>query len=169
MNETIRILGVDPGLRRTGWGVVERAGTRLSYVACGALAIAADRPLADRLCDILRGLEEIIAAHGPAEAAVEKTFVNANPASALVLGQARGAALLAPALAGLPVAEYAPNEVKKSVVGVGHADKAPIKAMVGVLLPAARPGSADAADALAIAICHAHARQARALRLRASA
>ena len=160
MSNSIRILGVDPGLRRTGWGVVVQSGVKLSYAACGVIAAPTDGPLAERLAAIVRGLGEVIRAHGPHEAAVEKTFVNANPASALMLGQARGAALIAPAMEGIVVAEYSPNDVKKSVVGAGHADKAQIQAMIGVLLPAAKPASADAADALAIAICHAHRRHA---------
>ena len=168
MTEVIRIIGFDPGLRRTGWGVIEQRGARLSSVASGAIAPPADPPMAERLRHLLEKLQAVIAEHAPQEAAVEKTFVNANPASALVLGQARAMALLAPALAGASVAEYAPNEVKKSVVGVGHADKAQVQAMIRVLLPMARPDCADAADALAVAIAHAHARGGRALRRMAS-
>lgn len=151
----MRIIGVDPGLRRMGWGVVERrAGGRLSHVASGAVATASG-PLAPRLSQLFRGLCDVLAAHAPDVAAVEKTFVNRDPAGALKLGHARAVALLAPAEIGLVVYEYAPNEVKKTVVGVGHADKAQIAHMVKLLLPGADPDSADAADALAVAICHA--------------
>ena len=154
----IRILGLDPGLRATGWGIVDCQGNRLTHVANGALHSAASAPLADRLAGLFQGLSQLIDEYRPAEAAVEETFASVNPASTLKLGQARGIALLAPALAGLSVAEYAANLVKKSVVGVGHADKAQIQAMVARLLPGATYRSADAADALAVAICHAHHR-----------
>ncbi len=160
---TIRILGIDPGLRRTGWGVVEAAGSRLVFVACGVIQPDDTLALAHRLAALHHALAGIIAAHRPDEAAVEETFVNVNPASTLKLGQARGVALLAPAQAGLPVGEYAANLVKKSVVGAGHADKRQIQAMIRVLLPAASTTSADAADALAVAITHAHHRAVRAL------
>lgn len=159
----IRILGIDPGLRRTGWGVIETAGSRLTFVACGVVVSDDKIPLAERLCYLHDRLMEIITEHAPHEAAVEETFVNTNPASTLKLGQARGIGLLAPARAGLAVGEYAANLVKKSVVGSGHADKAQIQAMIRVLLPAASTTSADAADALAVAITHAHHRKARAL------
>ncbi|GAB4520131.1 MAG: hypothetical protein Tsb0010_04410 [Parvularculaceae bacterium] len=156
MSGVIRIVGIDPGLRRTGWGVIEAEGARLRAVACGAAVSTATADLACRIRELFVQITEIIARYGPAEAAVEKTFVNRNPASALALGHARAAALLAPAMGDIPIAEYAPNEVKKSVVGVGHADKAQVQAMLRVLLPAAKPANADAADALAVAICHAH-------------
>jgi crossover junction endodeoxyribonuclease RuvC len=155
----IRILGIDPGLRRTGWGVVEVAGNRLSFVACGLIEPAENDGLAARLVAIHDGLTRVIAAYAPDEAAVEATFVNKDAAATLKLGQARGIALLVPGQAGIPVAEYAPNAVKKSIVGAGHGEKAQIRMMVGVLLPRATPTSEDAADALAIAVCHAHHRQ----------
>ena len=156
----IRILGVDPGLRNTGWGVIVCAGARLTFVACGSVRSTPGRGLAERLCEIHRGLSSVIRDHFPDEAAVEETFVNRDPQSALKLGQARGVALLAPSLAGLPVSEYAANLIKKTVVGAGHAEKAQIAAMVRILLPNSRAGSPDAADALAVAICHAQHRGA---------
>jgi crossover junction endodeoxyribonuclease RuvC len=167
MNPPIRILGLDPGLRRTGWGMVECAGNRLAYIACGAVETRARDALAVRLAALLEGLAAIIALHAPHEVAVEETFVNADPRAALKLGQARGIALLAPAKAGLPVAEYAPNLVKKSIVGAGRAEKVQIRKMIAVLLPEAAPESEDAADALAVAITHAHHRTAPALRFAA--
>jgi crossover junction endodeoxyribonuclease RuvC len=151
----IRILGIDPGLRRTGWGVVEVDGNRLSYVACGSLATDDQAALAVRLVAIHDGLSRVVADFRPDEA----TFVNRDAAATLKLGQARGVALLVPAKAGVPVAEYAPNLVKKTIVGAGHGDKAQIRMMVGVLLPKATPESEDAADALAVAVTHAHHRQ----------
>ncbi|HSI40435.1 MAG TPA: crossover junction endodeoxyribonuclease RuvC [Xanthobacteraceae bacterium] len=154
----IRILGLDPGLRRTGWGVIDIAGTRLGFVACGAVCPPEDGAMADRLVFLHRALALIIAAHGPDEAAVEETFVNMNPASTLKLGQARGVVMLAPALAGVPVAEYAALLVKKTVVGAGRADKAQIRMMMKVLLPKADFDSDDAADALAVAVTHAQHR-----------
>lgn len=154
----IRILGIDPGLRRTGWGVVESEGNRLVYVACGTVEPRDTLPLAERLLAIHDGLTKVLAEHAPAEAAVEQTFVNKDGAATLKLGQARGVAMLVPAMRGLLVAEYAPNLVKKTVVGAGHADKTQIQMMLKILLPKADPKSADAADALAIAITHAHHR-----------
>lgn len=162
----IRIIGIDPGLRRTGWGVVESDGVRLAYIASGHIASEAADDLAYRLRQIFEGLTSVLTAFQPAEAAVEETFVNENARATLKLGQARGMALLAPALKGLKVAEYPPNLIKKTVVGAGHADKKQIQAMIGFLLPKAKFDSADEADALAIAICHANHRtspQARAL------
>ena len=167
MSVAIRILGLDPGLTRTGFGVIEARGTRLSHVATGSLATKAGMPLAERLALLYRGLSEIVAHHAPDAVAVEQTFVNADAGGALKLGQARAVALLVPALAGLAVAEYAPNLVKKAVVGAGHADKAQIRAMVERLLPSAEIGGLDAADALAIAICHAHLGFSRIGRLKA--
>lgn len=161
--QTIRILGIDPGLRNMGWGIVEAQGSRLSFVACGSVHSDAKLTLADRLRQLHDGLAAIVHLHVPHEAAVEETFVNRDPQSALKLGQARGIALLVPALAGLSVAEYAANLVKKTVTGAGHAEKAQIAMMVKVLLPRSDAGSADAADALAIAICHAQHRGARKL------
>jgi crossover junction endodeoxyribonuclease RuvC len=160
----IRILGIDPGLRNTGWGVIDCQGSRLSFVACGRVRSDAGLDMGHRLRQLHEGLMQVIADHAPHEAAVEETFVNRDPQSTLKLGQARGIALMAPALAGLDIAEYAANLVKKTVVGAGHAEKAQIQMMVRVLLPASRAGSADAADALAVAICHAQHRGARALR-----
>ena len=154
----IRILGIDPGLRRTGWGLIECEGNRLIYVACGSVETSERVPLGERLVVIQDGLIAVIEKYAPHEAAVEHTFVNGNGASTLKLGQARGIAMLVPARAGLTVAEYAPNQVKKTVVGAGHGEKAQIRMMIGVLLPKADPQSEDAADALAIAICHAHHR-----------
>lgn len=158
MNEAIRIIGIDPGLRNTGWGIIDILGNSLRFVASGTVKSDGKADLASRLCQIYDGLEEIIHAHQPFEAAVENTFVNVNPTSTLKLGQARGIAMLVPARAGLRVAEYAPNAVKKSVIGVGHGDKKQIHMMVKVLMPKAEFTSDDAADALAIAICHAHNR-----------
>jgi len=155
----IRILGIDPGLRRTGWGVVAIEGNRLSFLACGSLATDDKAALAERLLAIHDGLRQVVDQHAPDEAAVEATFVNKDAAATLKLGQARGIAMLVPAIAGLPVAEYAPNQVKKTIVGVGHSEKAQIRMMIGVLLPKADPQSHDAADALAIAVTHAHHRQ----------
>lgn len=163
MTRAIRILGIDPGLRRTGWGVILCAANRLSFVASGSLTSNAELDLARRLVQLHRGLSEIVAGFAPDEAAVEQTFVNKDASATLKLGQARAIALLAPALAGIQVAEYAPNAVKKTVVGAGHSDKKQIRMMVRVLLPTATFDSDDAADALAIAITHAHQRGARRL------
>jgi crossover junction endodeoxyribonuclease RuvC len=163
----IRILGIDPGLRRTGWGMVAIEGNRLSFVACGSVASDDKAALSLRLVSIHDGLRQVVAAHTPDEAAVEATFVNRDAAATLKLGQARGIAMLVPALAGLPVAEYAPNLVKKTIVGAGHCEKVQIRMMVKVLLPKADPQSDDAADALAIAVTHAHHRQSVALRMAA--
>jgi crossover junction endodeoxyribonuclease RuvC len=159
----VRIIGIDPGLRNTGWGVIEADGTRLSYVADGSVHSDADAPLASRLLQIHTQLAEILQRYAPDEAAIEETFVNKDARATLKLGQARGAAMLAPALAGISVAEYAPNVVKKSVVGAGHAEKDQVKHMVKVLLPRAELNTADSIDALAIAICHAHHRGAQTL------
>lgn len=156
----MRVLGLDPGLQRTGWGVIRVDGARLSHVANGAVSTRADLSLAERLRQLHEGLAAVLDQWQPECAAVEQTFVNKNPESALKLGQARGVVLLAPALLGLSVAEYAPNQVKKSVVGVGHADKGQIHAMVSRLLPGIVIHGADAADALAVAITHAHHRPA---------
>ncbi|MGE0023055.1 MAG: crossover junction endodeoxyribonuclease RuvC [Hyphomicrobium sp.] len=164
----VRIIGIDPGLRRTGWGVIESDGVRLAYVASGCITSTADEDLAYRLRELFEGLTSVIAAWGAAEAAVEETFVNDNARATLKLGQARGMALLAPAMRGLRIAEYSPNLIKKSVVGAGHAEKQQVQAMIGFLLPKARFESADEADALAIAICHASHRGAAALARRVS-
>lgn len=169
MKRPIRILGIDPGLRRTGWGAVAVDGNRLTFVACGSIETTERLALGERLVAIHDGLARVIADLTPDEAAVENTFVNVNGAATLKLGQARGVAMLVPARAGLAVAEYAPNLVKKTVVGAGHADKAQIRVMIGLLLPKADPKTDDAADALAIAICHAHHRQSAALKLKVAA
>lgn len=161
----IRILGIDPGLRRTGWGVIACEGNRLSYLGCGSVETSEHAELAARLVAIHDGLAHVIAQFRPDEAAVENTFVNKDAGATLKLGQARGIALLIPARAGLAVAEYAPNLVKKTVVGTGHGEKKQIRMMIGVLLPKADPQSDDAADALAIAICHAHHRTSPVLKV----
>lgn len=169
MTQAIRIIGIDPGLRRTGWGVVEASGNTLRFVASGTVRSDDRADLAARLCQLHDGLAAILHARMPDEAAVEATFVNKDATATLKLGQARGVAMLVPALAGLSVAEYAPNAVKKAVIGVGHGDKKQIHMMVKVLMPKASFDSDDAADALAIAICHAHHRQSAAGRLAAAA
>ena len=152
----MRLLGLDPGLRHTGWGIVDVEGVHLRYVADGAVDSDGKLDLARRLVQLHDGLAAVLARYAPDEAAVEETFVNKNPTSTLKLGVARGIALLVPALAGLPVAEYPANLIKKSVVGVGHAAKEQVQTMVRHLLPGCLSTSADAADALAVAICHAH-------------
>ena len=162
----VRIIGIDPGLRRTGWGVIETEGNRLVFIGCGSVEPPDDQPLASRLLAIHEGLAAVLGDFRPAEAAVEQTFVNKDGVATLKLGQARGVAMLAPAMFGISVAEYAPNQVKKTVVGAGHADKNQIAVMLKILLPKAEPKSPDAADALAIAITHAHHRGSAALRLK---
>ncbi|WP_337187510.1 crossover junction endodeoxyribonuclease RuvC [Phenylobacterium sp.] len=161
MNKPIRILGLDPGLRRTGWGVIACEGARLAHVAHGVIAPRDSLPFAERLHTLFVEIEAVVAAHAPDEAAVEETFMNTNARSALKLGHARAMALVVPARAGLPVAEYAATVVKKSVVGTGGADKAQVGWMIARLLPTAGKTAVDAADALAVAIAHAHARTAR--------
>jgi len=161
MANVIRILGLDPGLRRTGWGVVAVDGARLSWIAHGVIAPDERAPFAERLLCLFDGIGEIIAAHDPHEAAVEETFMTANGASTLKLGHARAASLIAPARAGLPVGEYSAKEVKKAVVGTGGADKNQVAFMIARILPAAGGPTGDAADALAVAVAHAHARTAR--------
>jgi len=151
----MRLIGLDPGLRHTGWGVIEASGNRLSYVAAGVLHTSDNASLAARLDELYRQLEQVLDRFAPAEAAVEETFVNKNPSSTLRLGMARGVVLLAPARRGLRVFEYATNLVKKSITGQGHAEKPQVQTMVRRLLPGAE-GGADASDALAVAICHAH-------------
>jgi crossover junction endodeoxyribonuclease RuvC len=153
---SLRLLGLDPGLLRTGWGVIEIRGNRLTYVADGVVEVPGKRPLAERLVDLFRQIGDVIGRFEPDQAAVEESFVNKNPASTLKLGVARGVVLLAPAERGIPVSEYSTNLIKKSVVGVGHAEKAQVQMMVRRLLPGCLATSADAADALAAAICHAH-------------
>jgi crossover junction endodeoxyribonuclease RuvC len=158
----MRLIGFDPGLRTTGWGVIEVSGSRLRHVANGLVTSDGDASTATRLNQLYDGLTAVIAEHRPAVAAVEETFVNANATTTLKLGLARGVVLLAPARAGLDVAEYSANAIKKAVVGVGHADKAQIQMMVKRLLPGVSFAGPDAADALAVAICHAHHAQSRA-------
>ena len=167
MTNAIRILGLDPGLRRTGWGVVVVEGSRLSHVAHGVISPIDTLPFSERLLVLFEGVAAVVQAHAPDEAAIEETFVTANGSSTLKLGHARAAAMLAPARAGLLVAEYAAKVVKKSVVGTGGADKTQVAFMVRRILPPAGVPPADAADALAVAIAHAHARRMR--RLEASA
>jgi crossover junction endodeoxyribonuclease RuvC len=169
MAAAIRIIGIDPGLRRTGWGVVETLGNSLRFIAAGTVTSDDKADLAQRLCQLHDGIGAVLVEHAPEEAAVEQTFVNTNAASTLKLGQARGIAMLVPARAGLVVAEYAPNAVKKAVIGVGHGDKKQVQMMLRVLLPRAVFDGDDAADALAIAICHAHHRQSLARRIAAMA
>jgi len=152
----MRLLGLDPGLRSTGWGVIDAEGARLRHVAHGTLTSDPAAEIAVRLAALYEGLRAVIEANRPDEAAVEETFVNRNPASTLKLGLARGVVLLAPARVGLPVAEYPANLVKKSVVGAGHAAKDQVRMMVRTLLPGCGVEASDAADALAVAICHAH-------------
>jgi len=152
----MRLLGLDPGLKATGWGIVETQGNRLIFIASGTVRSAVNQSLAARLSAIYTGLLTVIDTYKPDEAAVEETFLNRNPGSTLKLGQARGVVLLAPAQAGLTVSEYAATTVKKTVVGTGHADKIQVQSMVARLLPGSLAESPDAADALAIAICHAH-------------
>ncbi len=152
----MRLLGLDPGLRHTGWGVIDVAGNRLSHVADGVVHSRDGKTLAERLVDLFRELNRVLDRYDPVEAAVEETFVNKNPASTLKLGVARGVVLLVPAERGMPVFEYSANLVKKSVVGAGHADKQQVEMMVRRLLPGATLDAPDAADALAVAICHAH-------------
>lgn len=151
----MRVIGLDPGLRRTGWGIVDVAGSRLTHVANGT-CVSNGADLATRLLSLFDQIADVLERHRPDTAAVEHTFVNKDAAGTLKLGQARAIALLVPARAGLPVAEYAPNAVKKVVVGVGHADKAQVEHMVRLQLPGVEIGGPDAADALAIALCHAH-------------
>ena len=152
----MRILGLDPGLRHTGWGIIDAVGNRLSHVADGVVSAPVNLPLGERLAALFRQLGEVLERFSPDEAAVEETFVNKNASSTLKLGVARGVVLLAPAERGLPVSEYSANQVKKSVVGAGHAEKSQVELMVRRLLPGCTVVKADAADALAVAICHAH-------------
>jgi crossover junction endodeoxyribonuclease RuvC len=155
----IRIIGIDPGLRNLGWGIIDSDGSRFSFVASGVVRSSGDLAMAERLQQLYAGLATAIVAHGPSEAAVEETFVNCDPQSALKLGQARGIALVVPALNGVRVWEYAANLIKKTVSGSGHAQKEQIAMMVRVLLPKSNPVAGDVADALAAAICHAQHRR----------
>jgi len=152
----MRLLGLDPGLRHTGWGIIETEGNKLRHLANGAVSSDGTLSLAERLVQLYDGIEKVISDWQPDEAAVEETFVNKNPVSTLKLGQARGISLLVPSMHNLPVEEYAPNKIKKSVVGAGHAGKDQIHAMVSMLLPGCKIANEHAADALAVAICHAH-------------
>jgi crossover junction endodeoxyribonuclease RuvC len=154
----VRLLGIDPGLRFTGWGVIEVEGNRLRHIADGVIATDSSEAVPDRLKVLHDALADLLALHRPSEAAVEETYVNRNGTATLKLGYARGVALLAPALAGVPVAEYGAKSVKMAVVGTGGADKTQVEMMVRRLLPGAVIRRADAADALAVAICHAHHR-----------
>ncbi|VAX05829.1 Crossover junction endodeoxyribonuclease RuvC [hydrothermal vent metagenome] len=155
-NKRQRLIGLDPGLRKTGWGVIDMEGSRLIHVANGIVHSDDNNSLAERLTQLFDGLSQVITDWAPHSAAVEETFVNKNPASTLKLGQARGMSLLVPSLAGIPVAEYSPNHIKKTVVGSGHAGKEQVAAMLKILLPMAVINGEDAGDALAVAICHAH-------------
>ncbi len=159
---SVRILGLDPGLRHTGWGVIDTVGNKLAYVSCGVIEPDPDLTLAERLHHLFSAVASLTAEFNPGECAIEDTFVNKNPTSTLKLGHARAAAMLGPASMKVPVFEYKPNLVKKSVVGAGHADKNQIATMISMLLPGSRAGSPDAADALAVAVCHAHHRVTRA-------
>jgi crossover junction endodeoxyribonuclease RuvC len=156
MNQSRLILGIDPGLRHTGWGIIAQNGNRLSFIAAGRISPSADLPMAARLLTLAEGITDIVRQHKPDESAIEETFVNKNAKSALLLGQARGSAMLALAQNGLSVREYAANRIKQSVTGYGHADKNQIQAMIAMLLPGSGKLAADAADALAVALTHAH-------------
>jgi crossover junction endodeoxyribonuclease RuvC len=161
------IIGIDPGLVHTGWGIVAQEGNRLSFVAAGRVSPSKDLPMASRLYVLAEGLKDVIAKHQPGDAAIEETFMNKNAVSALKLGQARGAAMLTLAQAGLDVAEYSANRIKQSISGYGHADKNQIQAMISMLLPGSGKLATDAADALAVAITHAHHRDVAKLKVRA--
>jgi crossover junction endodeoxyribonuclease RuvC len=156
---TVRLLGIDPGSRITGYGILDMDGPRSRYVASGCIQTDSARPLPERLKTIFEGVARVIREYQPAEAAAEQVFMHRNPDSALKLGQARGAALCAVVMAGLPVSEYAPHAIKQAVVGGGAADKSQVQRMVALLLDLPEPPQADAADALAVAICHGHTRQ----------
>jgi len=169
MTEPVRIVGIDPGLRSTGWGIIDSEANRLIYLASGTVSSNSKHSLAERLEQLFSGLSRVVEEWCPDEASVETTFVNRDAASALKLGQARGIALVVPALVGISVSEYAPNLIKKTVVGAGHADKSQIRAMIEHLLPRAEPDSEDATDALAVAITHAHHRERANLAIRLAA
>jgi crossover junction endodeoxyribonuclease RuvC len=154
----IKVIGIDPGLRNTGWGLIGVKGNHLTHIAHGVVRSTDKASMAQRLAELFRGLEDVMETHSPHEAAVEETFVNMNPTSTLKLGLARGMAMVVPALRKMCVAEYSANRIKKAVVGVGHADKKQMSHMVQILLPTAGEVKLDAADALAVAICHAHFR-----------
>ncbi|GAA0387526.1 crossover junction endodeoxyribonuclease RuvC [Brevundimonas terrae] len=158
-NETIRIVGIDPGLRKTGWGVIASEGSRLRWIAHGVIAPSDTLPFSERLLFLMKGIQAVCHDYQADEAAVEEVFVNVNPASTLKLGQARGAVILGAASSGLSVGEYSANLIKKAVVGAGHADKSQVAFMVARLLPQSNGVKADAADALAVAITHAQLRK----------
>ncbi|MDR1694938.1 MAG: crossover junction endodeoxyribonuclease RuvC [Lactobacillaceae bacterium] len=157
----MRILGLDPSLTSTGWGVIEVDGNKIKYVADGIVQTDAKMDLAERLVKLHEGICEIIELYKPDEAAIEEVFLNSNPHSSLKLGQARGVVFLAPAKYNIPVSEYEPNKIKKAVVGVGHAEKTQVQTMIKILLPGCKPKNADSADALAIAICHNNFRKSK--------
>ena len=157
----MRILGLDPSLSSTGWGIVEVENNRLRYVADGFIKTDPKLPIYDRLAVIHRALNEVIETYHPQEAAIEQVFLNENPTSTIKLGMARGVVILAPALFGIPVCEYEPTKVKKAVVGVGRAKKSQVETMVKILLPGCKPKNNDSSDALAMAICHNSYRTAR--------
>lgn len=159
----MRIMGIDPGLNKMGWGVIEYKNNALKHIANGTLKTNSRTSLPERLAQLAVGLEDVITLWDPLEVAVEETFVNSNPQDALKLGQARGVALSTPAKMGIIVAEYAANKIKKTVVGAGHAQKEQVQMMMNVLMPGVQLHSADAADALACAVCHAHSRQSSVL------
>lgn len=159
----MRILGLDPSLSSTGWGVIEVEGNRMSYVADGFIKTDPKMPLSERLALILNALRQVIETYHPDEASIEQVFLNDNPQSTIKLGMARGVVIMVPALYGIPVAEYEPNKIKKAVVGVGHAQKSQVETMVKILLPNCQPKNADSSDALAMAITHNTYRKARAL------
>lgn len=158
----MRILGLDPSLSSTGWGVIEVENNRLRYVADGIIKTDAKMNLCDRLAILHQGICDVIDIYKPEEAAIEEVFVNNNPFSSIKLGQARGVVILAPARYHIPVSEYEPNKIKKAVVGVGHAEKSQVETMVKILLPGCKPKNNDSSDALAIAICHNNFRKSRA-------
>ena len=160
----MRFIGFDPGLRKTGWGVIRVRGNHLSQLGNGTVLTNSSLGLAERLLELHQGLSKVVQIFAPNEAAVEETFVNVNPISTLKLGQARGIVMVVPASQGIPVSEYTPNLVKKTIVGTGHASKEQIQMMVKTLLPGCVPESADSADALAVAICHAHHRNSKKLK-----
>ena len=150
----VKIMGLDPSLSSTGWGIIEVENNRLRYVADGFIPTSPKMPIAERLAIIHKTLAEVIALYRPDEAAIEQVFLNDNPTSTIKLGLARGVVILAPALAGIPVTEYEPNKIKKAVVGVGKADKHQVETMVKILLPGCKPKNNDSSDALSMAICH---------------
>ena len=154
----MKIIGLDPGLRATGWGVLNIEGNNLTHIANGVVKVKSENPLSIRLAMLFCELKSILETYHPEEAAVEKSFVSQNSSSTLKLGHARGVIMLAPALSQISVSEYSPNVIKKSLVGSGHASKEQVKMMVSTLLPGASPKNLDAADALGVAVCHAHHR-----------